>query len=358
VIKPAEGTFDDAFALDAGARRAALIRSDGETFAKLEIVDLATGATASSWDLPRELRSVERLELLPEGKGVLLIARQPAPRPEPGVPPPPPRFSAAVVDAAGRLVAMTGPAAAFGSRPGSPLLVALDRDDLRSDVGTAGTTYTLTPLELPTLAPAGKPRVYRADAGGDMASPPFRILGFCDGYTRALGERPGGRRGVLDTLTGKITDEAEIGDALGWARAARLRADHPDRGRFATLNPDRAGVDIVDEMGNSRPAALAIPFSLYDPTSLRDQEGPERGALYFSVAVDPLNAEAVKRRKPDLPMLDLYASSGGGARTKLRGRVFIPRPVTWKAGYDNLVVLKRAKKPARGGDELQVYRLD
>ena len=41
----------------------------------------------------------------------------------------------------------------------------------------------------------------------------------------------------------------------------------------------------------------------------------------------------------------------------LRGRVFIPRAVTWRTGYGKLVVLKRFKSFTRGGDELGVYKL-
>ncbi len=63
------------------------------------------------------------------------------------------------------------------------------------------------------------------------------------------------------------------------------------------------------------------------------------------------------RQKADLPMLDVYSADVASGTAKLRGRVFTPRPVTWRSRGDVLVVLKRWKSFSRGGDELQVYDL-
>jgi hypothetical protein len=356
VIKSPDGYFEEVFGIDGGAQRLAVIRTDGATFAKLETVEVATGKTVTSLDLPSKLVSVEQLVLLPEGKGVIVIGRE-----GPGESP---VLTATLIDAAGRVAARIGPATAFGRPPEPELLIAFDRK-----AGEHGVmTYTITPYHLTTLAPAGKPRVYQTTAGGELKAPPFRVVGFLDGYARAVGERPGAydkkkdvrapaRRAVLDTLTGKLSDEEEIRDVMDWALTARLRADHPDRAVFAALNQDQAGVDIVDPMGKKLPAELIIPFRLYDPKSLQDQEGPERGAFYFSLSVDTLNPDAVKRKRPDLPMLDLYAADVAKGKCKLRGRIFVPRPVTWRAGYDKLVVLKRFKSFTRGGDEIQIFNL-
>ncbi|HET6284304.1 MAG TPA: hypothetical protein VFH73_25330, partial [Polyangia bacterium] len=57
----------------------------------------------------------------------------------------------------------------------------------------------------------------------------------------------------------------------------------------------------------------------------------------------------------DLPMLDLYAVDVAKGSSSHRLRIMLPRPVTWKAGYGKLVVLKRFKSFTRGGDALDVY---
>jgi hypothetical protein len=87
------------------------------------------------------------------------------------------------------------------------------------------------------------------------------------------------------------------------------------------------------------------------------EEGPAPNRLTFGLAVDPLNPDAVKRRKAELPMLDLYAADASKGTVTLRGRVFTPRPVTYRTRGDTLAVLKRFKSFARGGDELQVFDL-
>jgi hypothetical protein len=358
-LKPAEGYFDEAFALEPGGGRLYLVRTDGATFAKLEIVDLETGKTVSSFDLPANQPPIERLEPVGDGKGVVLIAREGTSEA--------PALTATLIDATGKAGAKVGPTQSFG-RPSAPpqdLLLGFDRKFGPKD---GDVTYTLTPYKLATLTPAGKPRVYKTTAGGELKNPPFRILDFVDGYGRAVGERPRAynkkadvrqpaRMATMDMLTGKVGDESEIGDVMAWAQASRLRARHPGRGVFAELNQDDSGVDVVDAMGNRKAVELAAPFGLYDAKSLTDQQGPEAGAFTFAFAIDLLNPDAVKRQKPDLPMLDVYSAKSAKEAPAMRGRIFIPRNVIWRAGYGKIVLLKRFKSFTRGGDELDVYKL-
>ena len=279
-----------------------MVRSDGAGHTRLEAIDLATGAVVESRDLPVAASALERLELPPAGPGVVAVVRE-------GGGPAALR-SALLIDGAGRVAARVGPALAFvrpgaghGRRrgPGS-LLLAVD-GVTSGPAEAAETTYTVTPYRLETLGRAGP-------------------------------------REALDP------------------RTAELWMEHAGRTAFATLNQDDKGVDVVDPMGNRQPAQLAVPFRLYDPRSLRDLEGPA-GELYFGIAVDPVNPDALRRRKPDLPMLDLYAVAPpvGRKPAELCARIFAPRPVTWRAGYGKLVVLKRSKPASREGDELQVYDL-
>lgn len=363
-LKPpvGQGYFDEVFGLDDRGATLAVIREDGATFAKLETYDLTATPPkqTASFDLPDKNLNPVRIEVLPPGKGLILIARS---RPDDSAP-----VTALLLDAAGKVLAKAGPATAFGRPPsgeGAPLLVAFER---KPGAHGAEATYTVTPHALATLAPAGKPHVFRTDAAGELKSPPVRLLGFFDGYTRILAERAGAydkaadvrdrpRKTVIDTLTGKTLSESQIPDLLGWQVTAQLRHDHQDRSLFVDLNQDASGVDVIDAMGKKIPATLAVPFRLYDLKSLLAEEGPAPDHLTFSLAVDPLNPDAVKRRKPDLPMLDLYAADTSKGEVTFRGRVFTPRPVTYRTRADTLVVLKRFKSFARGGDELQVFDL-
>jgi len=362
VVKPAagEGYFDDVFALDAGGKRLALIRTDGATFSKLEIYDTATGKQARAFDLPNKGLVPADMELLAGDAGVVLIARE--------IPDEMAPVYAFRFDGAGKPVGKVGPATAFGRPPAdgsarARLLVAFTRK-----LGSKGAeaTFTVAPYDVTTLATAGKARVHHVDVSGELKPPGVRYIGFYDGFTRLLSERAGeydkkadirspSKMAVLDALTGKVDKEGPIADLVGWAQTGQLRQQHLDRSLFVELNDDASGVDVVDAMGKKQPATLAVPFHLYDPKSLRVEEGPAPKQLTFGIAIDPVNRDAVQRQKADLPMLDVYSADVDSGTAKLRARVFTPRPVAWRSRGDVLVVLKRFKSFSRGGDELQIY---
>jgi hypothetical protein len=359
---PGEGHFDDVFAIDPDGKRAAIIRTDNATFAKLEIYDLATGKPAGGFDLPGTGLVPVEMELLPGDAGVVIVGRD---RPDDLAP-----LYAFRFDGKGKATGKVGPATAFGRPPAdgtarAKLLVAFTRK-----LGTKGAeaTFTIAPYDVTTMAPAGKPRVHKVDVSGEMRPPGVRYIGFYDGYTRVLSERPGeydkkadvrgqSKMAVVDAISGKVEKEGPIADVAGWAQTGQLRQQHPGRSLFVELNEDGSGVDVVDAMGKKQPMTLAVPFHLYDPKSLRVEEGPTPGQLTFGIAVDPTNKDAVQRQKADLPMLDVYSADASAGTAKLRARVFTPRPVTWQTRADVLVVLKRYKSFSRGGDELQIYEL-
>lgn len=364
VLKPpiGEGYFDDVFGLDGDGKRVALIRTDGATFAKLEIYDTATGQRQGGFNLPNANLVPVDLELLTGNAGVVIIGRD---RPDDEAPVYAFRF-----DGAGKPGGKVGPATAFGRPPAdgssrARLLVAFTR---KLGAKGAEATFTVAPYDITTLAPAGKPRVHHVDVSGELKPPGVRYIGFYEGFTRMLSERPGeydkkqdvrgqSKMAIVDALTGKVDKEGPIADVVGWAQTGQLRQQHLDRSVFVELNDDASGVDVVDAMGKKQPATLAVPFHLYDPKSLRVEEGPASRQLTFGIAIDPVNKDAVQRQKVDLPMLDVYSADVTDGSVKLRGRVFTPRPVVWRARGNDLVVLKRFKSFSRGGDELQIYDL-
>ena len=363
-LKPpaGEGYFDDVFAIDADGKRVAVIRTDAATFSKLEIFDTGSGKPLGGFDLPVNSLFPVEMELLPGNAGVVIVGREKADDLAP--------LYAFRFDGAGKPAGKVGPATAFGRPPSdgtarARLLVAFTRK-----LGTKGAEaiFTIAPYDIATLAPAGKPRVHKVDVTGELKPPGVRFIGFYDGFTRVLSERPGAydkaadvrgqsKMAVVDAMSGKIEKEGPIVDIAGWAQTGQLRQEHLDRSLFVELNEDGSGVDVVDAMGKKQPAPLAVPFHLYDPKSLRAEEGPTPGQLTFGLAVDPVNKDAVQRQKADQPMLDVYSADANKGVVKLRGRVFVPRPVTWRSRADVLVVLKRWKSFSRGGDELQIYDL-
>jgi hypothetical protein len=381
VLRPEKGHFDDALAIDPAGRRAALIRTDSASFSRLEIIDLGSGKVISSVTLDTPTVDVEELHLLEEGKGTIMIVRDPASE----------QLFAALIDAAGKQVAKTPPATAFGRSPApEALLVAMEKKATGKD-----TTYVIKAFRPETLATVGKPRSYRVSSEGMVKSPDVKLIAFFDGYSKLLTLRLGfydkkrdfrrpNRMVILDTLTGKIISETEIEDVYAWAVTTKLRLEQPNRTAFTVLNEDHKGIELVNPAGKRIPLTTAVPFRLYDTLSLKEQDGPEPGTQYFSLSVDPVNPDAVKRQKADRPYLDLYSiawgRSGSAApsplreglgtlpgsplqsnvaqpRAVLRARIELPRPVSWRAGHGRLVVLKRFKSFSQGGDELELYDL-
>jgi hypothetical protein len=373
-LKPAgtgakeDGYFDDVFGLDRDGTTLAVIRTDGANFAKLEIFDAATAKLTTTFDLPGNTLVPVMVEPVAGGKGAVLVARD---KPDDAAP------VYAYAFATGKPVVKVGPATSFERPPAdgtarAGLLVAIDRKLGPKGTESPEATYTLTPYHFATLAAAGKAKVHKIDATGQLTAPALRFVGFFDGYTRILGERPGAydksadvrkpsRRVVIDALGGKISSEGEIADVPGWAVTNLLRRQHPGRSLFVELNQDGSGVDVVDAMGKQHPAELPVPFRQYDAKSLLVEEGPAPGALAFGITRDPLNPDAIKRQKADLPMLDVYKVDAepthDAGKVTLRARIFTPRPITWRTRADKLVVLKRFKSFSRGGDELQIFAL-
>ena len=109
----------------------------------------------------------------------------------------------------------------------------------------------------------------------------------------------------------------------------------------------------------SSPPTLAVPVPPLRSEVAARRGGPDAaGKLTFGDRGRPAEpGRRSQRQKVDLPMLDVYTTDVAQGAVKLRGRVFTPRPVTWRSRGDTLVVLKRFKSFSRGGDELQIFDL-
>ncbi|MES1171786.1 MAG: hypothetical protein ABUL77_00990 [Bacteroidota bacterium] len=365
-LKPDAGFYDEAWALDSTGTRLAVIHTNRDDFQRVEVYSLQTpGATPlATFDLGPPARVFESLSFLPGGAGFLVVSAASGDA-----------HVVETVDGAGKPLGKAGPLSDFGIplRAGDPLLVTFDRQS-----GRAGeTTYVVSPRKLPGLQPAGKPRAHVVKADGTLRSPALVPIGFFDGYSKLLAQRTGwydkkkdarqpDGRAVVDLLSGKVITDAPIEDVTGWARTTRLRREHPNRTAFVMLADTVAGdahakpgVELLDPEGRLFPLPLAVAFRFYDRFTLKDQEGPDAGVIHFGLQVDPVNADAVARKKADAAALDVYTVPLGAPTTcRLRARVPVGgQPVAWGVAGNRLVVLRRFKNFVRGGDRLDVYEL-
>ena len=206
------------FGLDSPARCWRVIRTDGATFAKLEIYDVATGKPTTSFDLPGTPLLPASLEPLPDGSGAVLVARE---RPDDAAP------VFAFGFASGKPVVKVGPTAGFERPPadGTPRAEPAHRRRPQARQGGGGDLHA-DAVHLRDAGPRRQAeRPTRSTLPASSPPRPFRFLGFFDGYTRILGERPGAydksadvrkppRMVVVDALTGKVLSEGEIADVL------------------------------------------------------------------------------------------------------------------------------------------------
>lgn len=233
------------------------------------------------------------------------------------------------------------------------------------------------------LEKVGKPAVLTVTNARDLETPPMRAIDWQDGGSQVFGTRPGGydrqkdirlpdRAALLDVFTGAFSWEGEIGDVHGWAAANELRRKQPGRSLFAVFSPDARTLVVIDRLGRQAPLTLSVPLRLYDPTTLQEQED-DPSTLVFGLAIDPLNPDALSRRKKDPSFLDLYVvnvttepgaasvAAGGALPIALRRLVRVSqddRPAAWQVRGRYAAVLRKHKSFSRGGGQLELYALD
>lgn len=365
VRKADKGFFDDAVALNPEAHVVAVIRTDSASFAHLELFDLSTKEKVNSIALGDPNEIYERIVFPGPDRSVVLVVRDGKSG----------QRLAQRFDEAGKPAGVIGPATQIGftSRAGKPFAVKWDRLQKKGR-----TQYAVAAVDLADLSVVGKPKVLMADLEDRLTAPALRVLAWTDGQSRLFGQEPGGydktkdvrmpdRAALFDLLRGEIVWRGEITDVMGWGLANQLRQRRPGRSAFADIAEDESRLELVDAMGARAPLGLRVPFEMYDPRSLIEREAVDPPRLAFSLTVDPLNPPALARKKADVPKLDLYqvALPEPGqlvpqvpltAEHLLR----VPmndRPVGWTVHGSYVVILRKFKSFARGGDAFEVYTI-
>jgi hypothetical protein len=369
VIRVEKGFIDDPFDIDVEDGALAVLLTDAASFARLDIIDLGTGKPRRTVDVGDPQRLFERVIFAGAGKGLVLVSRDAGSG----------KRSAQYYDASGKPAGLVGPFTDFGvaTRAGETFLVAWSKT-----AGATGDTCSVARYRLDGLGKLGKAAVYAVNKARELKKPPLKNIEWQDGYAQLVGARPGefdktkdmrvpDRAAVLDTLTGSFTFEAEIGDVYGWAAASELRRKLPGRSLFAVFSSDAKVLELVDFLGRHGPMALPVPLRLYDPTTLQEHQDWVAGTLQFGLAIDPLNPDALARRKKDPSFLDLYAarpeetkSAAGGGKEPLRLEVrrllrapMDDKPVGWVVRAPYAGILRKHKNFSRGGSALELYDL-
>jgi hypothetical protein len=356
-IKPSPGFIDDPFRFDGAGGRLLYVVADAGYLAELRVIDLSQGgAQLAKVDISKLTTTPIAVHFVSEG---FFVVSRPSRQD---------KATAAVIDASGKVLRKFGPAddIVLTSRDGSPVVALYTVSQTKK--GKPMFQHQVELVSLEGKKKWGKPRVLLADDKGHIPKLDFRINHWVEGYTRLVGIKGGAwdakedqrspdHEAWYDVFTGVFSKRIDITDVLEHTQLMNTLAAHPNEAQFLSVGPKLTSLDFVTSQGR-QPVELAQPFRHYDPSSLQYQPTQD-GLFFFTLTIDPVNADAVARKKADPEYLDLYEYRVGEKKATRRARILLTskRRVSWRATGEFWVLVPRLVGFDRGGKEMQVYTL-
>jgi hypothetical protein len=341
------GFIDDAFALRDDGKAIAYITTDGATAATLHLADLG-GSDVQISGAPLDAVAVHWLS----PTRVLVVSGREG------------SSSAQVFTAAGPEKLKLGPFGrlAVTTLEGKRAIVTYTRTEKR------GVEYALTAYAGDTLRPM-KRRAWREDAEGQIkqAASSVKPLWWAEGFTVLAALRAGeydkardirrpDRYVRIDAFSGKLLDEKEVPDVLAFTQVSLQRRDAPNLPVLAHFSEDRKKLLLIDGI-TEFDVSLPRPLSKYEPTTLAWQTLDDK-RVALSLTIDPVNPDAVARKKAEVDEFDLYEVDRQSHATRpvlrLNGE---GRRSAWQIAGDRLLLLRKGKGFDRGGVALEIYDL-
>jgi hypothetical protein len=339
------GFIDDAVATD--DTRIAYAVADAAAKAELHVVTLATGVDQVVDLAPITLHPIA-LELV--GPRVLVVGLG-----EDGA-----QTAALVELAKGKIVYKL---------PAATQIAPITRDGKRV-VAVHRATGTRHEVELVALdsgrrLAAGRP--LELDASGASHALDFRVNHWSDGMTRAYGikggewnpkenQRTPDVEATYDLVTGRFVDQHPIADLFEQRKRYQQLADAGGKLDFARMSHDSAAIAIW-RAGTPRTIELDQPVATYDPKSLQGIVAAD-GSAWLILKVDPVNPDAVARKKADPEYLDVFRV-GTDTRATRKGRILAPG-IRHRFGVigDRFWLVERNTGFERGGKALVIYAFE
>ncbi|HEV3140857.1 MAG TPA: hypothetical protein VGY57_10090 [Vicinamibacterales bacterium] len=342
------GFIDDAFALRSDGKALAYITTDGATAATIHLADVG-GSDVKVPGAPVDAVALEWLSptrvLIVRGRdGVSTAQAFTAAGPDKGKPLGPfGRFAFATVD-------------------GRRAFVTYTRSEKH------GVDHSLVAYAVDTLKPLKK-RVWHEDNEGQIKQGPSSVkpLWWADGFTVLAALRAGefdkardmrrpDRYTRLDVFSGKVIVETEVQDVLGFTQVGLTRRDAPNQSVIARFSDDRKKLLFVDGIAEYE---VVLPRELwkYETSTLAWQTLDDK-RVALSLTIDPVNPDAVNRKKADVDEIDLYEvdrqTHAVRPLLRLAGE---GRRSSWQVSGDRIVLLRKGKGFDRGGVTLEVFPL-
>jgi hypothetical protein len=189
---------------------------------------------------------------------------------------------------------------------------------------------------------------------------------WTDGWTRAVGikggvwvkkedQRSPDTEAVYDLVAGKFIENKPITDLFEQRKRFAVLADSNGQTDFVRMTPNNQTIQVW-RAGQLREVELDQQLSNYDPSSLQGIINAD-GTAWIVLKVDPVNPDAVARKKADPEYLDIFKMGLDGKAVR-KARI-LAKGVKNKFGVigDYFWLLERSTGFDRGGKTLTVYSL-
>jgi hypothetical protein len=350
-LVPPSGFVDDGVALD--AQRLAYVASSTEGHAELHVLTFAPRQEAT-FDLVAITTHPTALQFV--GNRVLVIGTGEEDKQVAGL------VDAGASGKPGSVVYKIAPATNITviTRDGKPRLavhrVTAVKDGTRHDV-------EIVALENGKRIAAGS---LELDANNANKTKDLRINHWSDGFSRAFGlkggewdrkenQRTPDVEAAYDVVTGKL-EKTKIDDLFEQRKRFQTLADAGGKINFLRMTWDNGAIQLWHN-GRAKQLELDQAITQYDPKSLQGEVEAD-GSAWFALAVDPVNPEAVARKKADPEYLDVFHAGSDGKAVR-KARVFVPSNTHFRIGFagDRFWLLERSPSFDRGGKSVAAYAI-
>jgi hypothetical protein len=187
---------------------------------------------------------------------------------------------------------------------------------------------------------------------------------WSEGFTRAHGikggewdkkenQRSPDVEATYDLVTGKWLEQKKIEDLFEQRKRYQTLAEAHDTIDFVHMAWDNSAVQIWH---NARPVTVTLdqPITNYDPKSLQGFVAAD-GSSWFVLKTDPVNPDAVARKKADPEYVDIF-HAGADGKTERKARVLeTGLRVRFGVAGATFWLLERSSGFERGGRSLTLY---
>jgi hypothetical protein len=357
-FKADKGFVDEPMAFSADDSRFAYIHTDAAEFAKVVVLRTDSLKPEKELKLEDPSRVARQLAFTPDGTRLVLVWADGHSGAQ----------SAAIYDLeSGKLVGKKlGPATSAAiTTCGDEQCLALTTSKTTPQ-GVATHSVTAFRTKDAKRLGAGTATV---QADQTLKSPPVRLLYFEPGNLVLVGSEKGKfdkKRDIRlpdrvvrwSLLTRKELPAEQPKELLEWTKAINMRPNHPGQQRFVQVSEDLKQLLLVGQDNAIAKVSVPVTWKLYEPKSLIQTESWDGKALLFSLTIDPVNPDAVRRKKADKERLDLYRITDGTKVSPL-GRVDTgKRGFLWVVGSRHFSYLRRLKGFGRGGSEVELHKIE